>query len=112
MLTLQDLFFECANRAIKVKSKYEHFLNKDHPKVFKDLNHDFRVNPSKINIHQKTHNLLRFVTNRHVLQILNDVMFKFKKVLSKKDTILNQEINASISNDFLTEINAVMAESF
>ena len=51
MLTLQDLFFECANRAIKVKSKYEHFLNKDHPKVFKDLNHDFRANPSKINIH-------------------------------------------------------------
>jgi hypothetical protein len=39
-------------------------------------------------------------------------MFKFKKVLSKKDTILNYEINASISNDFLTEINAVMAESF
>ena len=50
MQTLQDLFFECANRAIKVKAKYEHFLDKDHPKDFKDINHDFRINPSKINI--------------------------------------------------------------
>lgn len=34
-------------------------------------------------IEEKTNALLKFVTNRHVLQVLYDVMFKFQKVQTK-----------------------------
>jgi hypothetical protein len=38
-------------------------------------------------------------------------MFKFKKILGRKDVILNQRIDATISNDFLSQINQIIQDS-
>ena len=79
-LDLQNLFFECVHQALRLRVKQK----SDTRSSGRSAKGGASTSATRIAEHgtvqDKTEALMKFVTNKHVLQILYDVMFRFQKV--------------------------------
>lgn len=79
-IDLEELFFDCAYSAMRSASKYSP---------------NSKVNYGQ-NLSSKTQKLLGFITNKQVLDVLHDIMFRFQAMQDEVKITESQNNNEDI----------------